>query len=294
MILFTNRVDYLMAAKKKPKKRQQYSKNELEQAIEKVSEGEMSLRQAERAFGVPKSTLSDYVSGKVKIGQTQRPILPIVHVQSGAQGLNNEHEDMRRTENKENEDTSERPLSATSFTIEVTPLKEKHPILITVSSVLGDILVYPKLPHKEKPRMKKSAVPDYRHLTGEQMMKYSETKEGEKMIEAERKARVQAEQEAKHKARVLEPERKAKAKTERGLKKAEKKQNRKVSSKMIQLPASENDFEVSDDGTCELCGTDNPGKWISCDICELWYHTSCVGLLDYVDSVEWKCPTCNH
>ena len=145
MILFTNRVDYLMAAKKKPKKRQQYSKNELEQAIEKVSEGEMSLRQAERAFGVPKSTLSDYVSGKVKIGHTQRPILPIVHVQSGAQGLNNEHEDMRRTENKENEDTSERPLSATSFTIEVTPLKEKHPIFITVSSVLDDILIYPKL-----------------------------------------------------------------------------------------------------------------------------------------------------
>ena len=58
--LFTSRVDFLMAAKKKPKKRQQYSKNELEQAIEKVSEGEMSLRQAEGAFGVPKSTLSDH------------------------------------------------------------------------------------------------------------------------------------------------------------------------------------------------------------------------------------------
>ena len=75
MILFTNHVEYLMAAKKnsKPNKRQQYSKNELEQAIEKVSEGEMSLRQAEGAFGVPKSTLSDYIPGKVKIGQTQGP-----------------------------------------------------------------------------------------------------------------------------------------------------------------------------------------------------------------------------
>ena len=62
-----------MAAKKKPIKCQQYSKNELEQVIEKVSEGEMSLRQAEGAFGVPKSTLSGYVSGKVKIGQTQGP-----------------------------------------------------------------------------------------------------------------------------------------------------------------------------------------------------------------------------
>ena len=39
---------------------------------------------------------------------------------------------------------------------------------------------------------------------------------------------------------------------------------------MIQLPANESDFEVSDDGTCEMCGTDNPGKWISFDICELW------------------------
>ena len=46
-----------------------------------------------------------------------------------------------------------------------------------------------------------------------------------------------------------------------------KEKNRKASSKMIQLPANESDFEVSDDGTCELCGTDNPGKWISCDIC---------------------------
>ena len=232
---------------------------------------------------------------------SESSISPIVHVQPGAQGLDDEHKSMCRTENKENEgnkDTSECPPSATSVTIEVTPVKEKHPILITVSSVLDDVLVYPKLPHKEKPRMKKSAVPDYRHLTGDQMIEYLETKEREKMAEAERKTRVQAEREDKRKARVLEAERKAKAKMEREVKRkvkeAEKKKNRKVSSKMMQLPANESDFEVSDDGTCELCGTDNPGKWISCDICELWYHMSCVGLLEYVDSEEWKCPTCNH
>ena len=220
-----------------------------------------------------------------KLKAKESPVLPIVHLQS------------ENKENERNKDTAEHPSLATSFAIEVTPVKEKHPILITVSSVLDDILVYPKLPHKEKPRTKKSTVPDYRHLTGDQMMEYLETKEREKTVEAERKARVQAEREDKHKARMLEAERKAKAKMEREvkhkMKEAEKKKNQRASSKMVQLPANESDFEVSDDGTCELCGTDNPGKWISCDICELWYHMSCVGVLEYADT-EWKCPTCKH
>ena len=61
------------------------------------------------------------------------------------------------------------------------------------------------------------------------MMEYLETKKGEKMVEAERKARVQAEREDKRKARMLEAERKAKAKMEQEvkhkMKEAEKKTN---------------------------------------------------------------------
>ena len=54
-------------------KHSKYSKADLEVAVTKVTDKKLTLRQAEAVYGVPKSTLSDYVSGKVKLGQCQGP-----------------------------------------------------------------------------------------------------------------------------------------------------------------------------------------------------------------------------
>ena len=45
-----------------PGKRQSYSPSKMEAALTEVREGRMSLREAEEAFGVPKSTIRDNVS----------------------------------------------------------------------------------------------------------------------------------------------------------------------------------------------------------------------------------------
>ena len=54
-------------------KHSKYSKADLEVTVTKVTDKKLTLRQAEAVYGVPKSTLSDYVSGKVKLGQCQGP-----------------------------------------------------------------------------------------------------------------------------------------------------------------------------------------------------------------------------
>ena len=46
---------------------------DLEKAVGLVLEGKMSLRQAEATFGIPKSTIGDYTSGRREIGSTKGP-----------------------------------------------------------------------------------------------------------------------------------------------------------------------------------------------------------------------------
>ena len=48
-----------------------------------------------------------------------------------------------------------------------------------------------------------------------------------------------------------------------------------VASKIVRLPVNEADSEVSDEGTCAHCATDDAGRWISCDVCDLWFHVLC-------------------
>ena len=54
-------------------KHSKYSKADLEIEVTKVTDKKLTLRQAEAVYGVPQSTLSDYVSGKVKLGRCQGP-----------------------------------------------------------------------------------------------------------------------------------------------------------------------------------------------------------------------------
>ncbi len=74
-----------------------------------------------------------------------------------------------------------------------------------------------------------------------------------------------------------------------GAKKAAKKRKEKSTNQV----ARENGDEV-----CEACGEfDSPGEdavvsWISCDGCLLWWHKTCVGLLENYNSEQWLCLSC--
>ena len=50
-----------------------YTKDSLHLAIEDVRTNKLSLRKAARQYGIPKSTLSLYVSGKLQIGAKRGP-----------------------------------------------------------------------------------------------------------------------------------------------------------------------------------------------------------------------------
>ena len=63
------------------------------------------------------------------------------------------------------------PAGEGSVQIEVTPSSKTQPVIITVSSILDDILVLPKAPEKQK-KKKIASLPDYRHLSGDQMIPY--------------------------------------------------------------------------------------------------------------------------
>ena len=74
-----------------------------------------------------------------------------------------------------------------------------------------------------------------------------------------------------------------------------RKAKRKSGVRSVRLPANGGDSEVSDESICALCYPDDPGHWISCDACDLWYHLSCVGLPDTITAVqEWRCQSCDH
>ena len=50
-----------------------YTEDSLCNAIEAVQRNELSLRKAAQLYGVPKSTLSMYVSGELKVGARRGP-----------------------------------------------------------------------------------------------------------------------------------------------------------------------------------------------------------------------------
>ena len=147
------------------------------------------------------------------------------------------------------------------------------------------------------------------------MIAYLKAKEREKLDEAERKAKAKQAREDKRMAKQAEMERKAEKRAEREAKRKGKqaetgrkatskartakggKEERQYKSqgavKSVRLPANGSDSEVSDEGICALCYSDDPGQWISCDACGLWYHLSCVGLTDTI-TAEWRCQSCDH
>ena len=166
-----------------------------------------------------------------------------------------------------------RPIE-NAVTIQLTPAKDKQPICITVSSVLDDILVYPHPSQKQKStnsKKSKATGPDYRHLSGDQMIAYLKAKEREKLDEAERKAKAKQAREDKRMAKQAEMERKAEKRAEREAKRKGKQAEtgRKATSKArtakkggkeerqsksqgavksVRLPANGSDSEVSDEG----------------------------------------------
>ena len=50
-----------------------YTEDSLKQAVDAVHDGKLSLRKASLQFGVPKSTLSLYVNGKLTFGARRGP-----------------------------------------------------------------------------------------------------------------------------------------------------------------------------------------------------------------------------
>ena len=56
-----------------PNRERKWDQKELPGAVTAVCEGRMSLREAEARYGIPKSTLGDYVSGRREIGSTRGP-----------------------------------------------------------------------------------------------------------------------------------------------------------------------------------------------------------------------------
>lgn len=64
-----------MALSKQAKK--PYAEESLVLALEELKYQEISIRQAAAKYGIPKSTLSDYASGKVKVGRRPGP-LPVL------------------------------------------------------------------------------------------------------------------------------------------------------------------------------------------------------------------------
>lgn len=50
-----------------------WNEEELVKAIEDIKDNKLSYRKAELKYGIPKSTLCDYVSGKVEVGRRQGP-----------------------------------------------------------------------------------------------------------------------------------------------------------------------------------------------------------------------------
>ena len=97
------------------------------------------------------------------------------------------------------------PAREGSVQIQVTPSSKTQPVIITVSSILDDILVLPKAPEKQK-KKKIASLPDYRHLSGDQMIAYLEKKDKIRKEETERKLQAKAEREAKRLAKQVERE----------------------------------------------------------------------------------------
>ena len=50
-----------------------WNQGDLQAAVDQVSSGKLSLRKASSLYGIPKSTLGDYASGKREIGSTRGP-----------------------------------------------------------------------------------------------------------------------------------------------------------------------------------------------------------------------------
>jgi hypothetical protein len=60
---------------KKKIARQKYNEESLLEAVKKVENGEMTLRKAEAAYEVPKSTIADHQNGITKTNKLGRPAL---------------------------------------------------------------------------------------------------------------------------------------------------------------------------------------------------------------------------
>lgn len=53
------------------------------------------------------------------------------------------------------------------------------------------------------------------------------------------------------------------------------------------------DVSVAADEPCCVCGsTEDDGKILLCDGCELGFHTYCVGLKAVPQTATWRCPAC--
>ena len=56
-----------------PAKRKQWSNRQIEEAMKAVQKGDIGINQAAREYGIPRTTLKDWVSGRVKHGTKSGP-----------------------------------------------------------------------------------------------------------------------------------------------------------------------------------------------------------------------------
>ena len=50
---------------------------------------------------------------------------------------------------------------------------------------------------------------------------------------------------------------------------------------------------IREDYQCSICGEEG-GNWIGCDLCDKWYHLTCVNVdvTDDIKNKDWYCPDC--
>ena len=131
----------------------------------------------------------------------------------------------------------------------------------------------------------------------------------QKLKEEEEKAARKLEREAKQKEKEAEKQRRLLEKEKRKMEKCKQKKQKTVCRKVIVAPSQTTKEVVSfpseshsscggstdEDGLCHKCRSDSHGKWISCDMCDAWFHTACVGLEDNenLSELEWNCSSCD-
>ena len=69
------------------------------------------------------------------------------------------------------------------------------------------------------------------------------------------------------------------------------------SASRANLPSSPSSSTCSEDDNalCKKCRSSEGERWISCDVCDNWYHMNCVGLSctpEMMEAHEWMCNDC--